>query len=363
MEMFPGNITRKCYHNFKSNPMNEKNLSIKDIAKLSDVGITTVSRYLNTPDLVKPYTRDKIKKVIEEVGYYPSGIARGMRNRKTKNLVIFLETIESPFYIDVLFGAEQCAVEKGYNLFIFNYNKDKNKKEFCKDILFNRNYDGVVFCCDIDKNDEILFKRLLDNGIEIVFINAEIFKDKFNLVSINNYQAAFDGTQYLINKGHQKIALVSSNITKFLFDIRIHGCRDALKQNSIDIDDSSIYETDLSIYGGYMAAQEISKHLEKYTAIFCLSDFIALGIINYFNENNIRVPDDISLLGFDDIMFSKITYPPLTTIHQKKKKLGYLAVEKLIGLLNKELKGNISIVLDTYLVERKSVKDIKVVNN
>jgi len=343
--------------------MNEKNLSIKDIAKLSNVGVTTVSRYLNTPDLVKPYTRDKIKKVIEEVGYYPSGIARGMRNRKTKNLVIFLETIESPFYTDVLFGAEQCAVEKGYNLFIYNYNRDKNKKEFCKDILFNRNYDGVVFCCDVDQNDEALFKRLLDNGIEIVFINAEIFKDKFNSVCTNNYQAAFDGTQYLIDKGHRKIALVSSNVIKFVFDLRIQGFKDALKQNYIDINDSSIYKSDLSINGGYTAAQEISKQLKKYSAIFCLSDFIALGIINYFNDNNIKVPDDISLLGFDDIAFAKITYPPLTTIHQKKKKLGYLAVEKLVSLLNKELKGNISIILDTYLVERKSVKDIKVVNN
>jgi DNA-binding LacI/PurR family transcriptional regulator len=339
--------------------LKRKITNIKDIANVAGVGTTTVSRYLNTPELVKHSTCERIQKVIVEYNYYPSSIAQGMRSNKTKNILLLLEMIESPFFVDILFGAEQCAKSKGYNIFIVNFNKDQNKHDFCKDILFNRNYDGVVSCCDYAKKDEDIFKALVESNIEAIFINNEDFQFKYNTVSTDNYKAAYDGTKYLINKGHKKIALVTCNINKFLFQRREKGFKDALRDKSIMVDNTSIYETDLSIDGGMKIAEKISKYLHQYTAIFCLSDFIALGMLSYFNENNINIPNDISLMGFDDISYAKISTPPLTTIHQKKKKLGYLAVEKLISNMNRDSKSKITIILDTYLVERKSVKDIR----
>ena len=136
------------------------------------------------------------------------------------------------------------------------------------------------------------------------------------------------------------------------------GYLDALEKNSIKYDPSWIYESDLSIKGGQKVAEKITKDIEEYTAIFCLSDFIALGMLNYFYEHNVMIPKDISLIGFDDISYTEISVPPLTTIHQKKKKLGYLAVDKLISCLNENRKCRINIGLDTYLVERKSVRDL-----
>lgn len=331
--------------------------NIKDVARLAEVSIASVSRYLNSPELVKPITRQNIQEAIKELNYRPSVIAQSMRNQNSRYIALVLEEISNPFYTEVLNGAEECALKNGYNIVVLNINKDLNKKMLYYDIVFRRGFVGVIYCFSMQENDERILNNLKKKEIHFVLIENEIFKDKFLCVNTNNYKAGYDCTKYLLEKGHKNIAFVGFNRFSDQINARKQGYLDALIEHSINKDDSIIFETDLSVEGGLKIAKKLEKDINKFTAIFCCSDTIAIGVIKYFDKVNIKVPDDISILGFDDIEWAKIINPALTTMHQRKKELGYKAVEKIILMIGKSRKQK-SIILDAYIVERETVKKI-----
>lgn len=331
-------------------------VNIKDVSKLAGVSIATISRYLNNPEKLKPETNKKVENAIKILNFIPSAIAQGMRTQQSRYIAIVLEDMTNPFYTEVLYGAEQCARQNNYNIVVFNTIKDKQKKYL--DILFERNFFGVVYCASIDEDNEKILIALKKRNIPLILIDNESLKNNYSCINTDNYKASYMGTKYLIDKGHKRIGLVCFN--KFLdqIEVRKKGYIDALQDNFIEYDSSFIYKTDLSIKGGIKIASEILKEINRFTALFCLSDYIAIGMLKYFNNNKKNVPNDISILGFDDIEYSEIVEPGLTTIHQKRKKLGFLSVEKIISFLNKRPKNNLLIELSTYIVERESVKDI-----
>ncbi|MCL5073517.1 MAG: LacI family transcriptional regulator [Actinobacteria bacterium] len=331
--------------------------NIKDVAKLAGVSIASVSRYLNSPEVVKPSTRKNIQEAIKELNYRPSDIAQSMRNQTSKYIALVLEEVSNPFYTEVLNGAEECALKNGFNIVVLNINKDLNKKMRYYDIVFRRGFVGVIYCFSMEESDEKVLNNLKKKEIHFVLIENEMFKDKFLCVNTNNYKAGYDGTKYLIEKGHKNIAFIGFNRFSDQINVRKKGYLDALGEYSIKSDESIIFETDLSVEGGLKIAEKLVKDINKFSAIFCCSDTIAIGVIKYFNKNKIKVPDDISILGFDDIEWAKIIDPALTTIHQRKKELGYKAVEKIVSMIGKNRKQN-SVILDAYIVSRETVKDI-----
>jgi len=330
--------------------------NIKDVAKLAKVSIASVSRYLNSPEIVKPSTRMRIQEAIKALNYRPSIIAQSMRNQATKYIAMILEDMSNPFYTEVLNGAEHRALESGYNIVVLNTNKDVKKKNYYYDIIFRRGFIGVIYCLTMYKEDEKILKNLKMKDIHFVLIQNELFKNKHTCVNTDNFKAAYDGTNYLISSGHKDIAIVGFNSFYDQVDSRRGGYTKALSENSIKYDPSIVFDTELSIDGGIEIAKEIIKLKNEITAIFCLSDLIAIGVIKYFNSKNIRIPEDISILGFDDIEWSKVMEPGLTTIHQRKKTLGYNAVGAIISSINSS-KLQDSIILDTYIVKRETVKE------
>lgn len=332
--------------------------NIKDVAKLAEVSTASVSRYLNVPEKLKQATRIRIQEAIKILSYRPSIIAQSMRSQSSRYIAMILEDVSNPFYAEILHGAEQCARENNYNIVVINVSKDKKKEKVYYDILFRRGFVGVIYCFSMDESDEKILKTLKRRGVPLVLVDNELFKNKYTCINTDNYKAAYNGTKYLIDKGHKRIALVCFNKFYDQVNLRKKGYIDALLDNSIEYNPSFVYETDLSMDGGMKIAGEVSKEINKYTAIFCISDYVAIGMLKYFNKNNIRIPEDISILGFDDIEWTKIVTPALTTIHQKKKKLGYLSVEKVISFLEKKHNKNLLIELDTFIVERESVRSI-----
>jgi DNA-binding LacI/PurR family transcriptional regulator len=331
--------------------------NIKDVAKLAGVSIASISRYLNRPEIVSPATRKKIQEAIMQLNFRPSAIAQSMRNQSSKYIALVLEEISNPFYTEVLNGAEECALKNGYSIVVLNINKDLNKKMLYNDIIFRRGFVGVIYCFSMVESDEKILNNLKRKSIYFALIENEMFKDKFLCINTNNYKAGYDGTEYLVKKGHKKIAFVGFNSFSDQVNMRKKGYFDALEKYSIKNDPALIYETGLSFDGGFKIAELLKRSINDYTAIFCCSDIIAIGIIKYFHKNGIKVPADVSIMGFDDIEWSKIIEPELTTIHQHKQELGYKAVEKIILSIDKNQKQG-SVILDAEIVERESIRDI-----
>jgi DNA-binding LacI/PurR family transcriptional regulator len=335
----------------------DKMSNIKDVAKLAGVSIASISRYLNNPEIVKPSTRTIIQEAIATLNFRPSEIAQSMRNQNSRYIALVLEEVSNPFFTEVLNGAEECALKNGYSIVVLNINKDLNKKMIYNDIVFRRGFVGVIYCFSMTESDEKILDNLRKKDIKFVLVDNEIFKEKFLCINTNNYKAGFVATEYLINKGHKKIAFVGFNRFSDQINVRKKGYLDALVKHHIESRDSLIYETDLSVDGGIKIAKILEENISDFTAIFCCSDTIAIGVTKYFYKNGIKVPSDVSIVGFDDIEWSKIVEPTLTTVHQYKKELGCKAVEKII-LLAEGSKKQKSVIIDAEIVERESVADI-----
>lgn len=331
--------------------------NIKDVANLALVSIASVSRYLKDPESVGTKIGARIKDSMEKLNYTPSIIAQSMRNQKTRNVCLIVEDITSPAYSEIVHGAEKCANEHNYNMVIINI-KNKNKNTIYNDILSGRKYVGLVLSYYIVPEDEIFLIKLKEKKIPFVLNHSELFKDKYNSIVNNNYKGGYEGTKHLIEKGHKKIALLEINSFRDIVEARKKGYIDALSDHFIRYNPSFSYVTDLSIEGGMNIGKKILKDVKKYTAIFCLSDYIAIGLLKCFIKSKIKVPDEISLLGFDDIEWAKVITPSLSTVHQRKRKLGYLSMERIISFLESGETKNSSVVLDTYVVERETVKSV-----
>lgn len=340
-----------------------KKVSIKDVAKLAKCSIASVSRYLNNPELLTPETQKRVSDAIKTLNYHPSAIAQGMRKQSSKYIAMIIENITNPVFAEILKGAEQCVSENDYDI-VFLSTKKGLKEKTIRNILFSRDFIGIVVCVYIDEENREIINTLKERGIPVVVIGNKIFKDNFASILSDDYKAFYDGTKYLIDKGHKDIALVCVNMYHEIVDLRKKGYMDALADNSIKYDPGAVYIPDHSIEdsieGGMQVAKKIIEDgINKYTAIFCLSDYIAVGILKYLINNNIKVPEDISILGYDNIELAKIVTPGLTTIHQKKKKMGYLATKKIIEFFEKKQPKKTLIELSTKIVERESVKDIR----
>jgi len=283
-------------------------VNIKDISKISGFSTATISRYFNYPESLKNSTKIIIEKVIAETSYRPSGIAQSMRRQLSNSIAIILEEITNPFYSGVLFGAERCAVENNFDIYVINAQEGKIDTKTYNNILLSKGFKGVVFCCDMNEKYNNIIDELVKNKIHIVLLNSTSnFNDKCTTICTNNYKAAFEGTEYLIDKGHNNIGLVYFKKNDDEINQRRQGYIDALIKNKIKFSPSFIYETDSSFEGGKKVAEEILNKSLNHTAIFCLSDQIAIGIIKYFKKLNVRVPEDISILGLTILIMLKLS--------------------------------------------------------
>ena len=330
---------------------------IIDVAKLAKVSTATVSRYLNTPEIVKQSTRRRIQEAINELGYSPSPIAQSMRSQATRYIAIVLEDMSNPFYTEVLNGAEYSALKNGYNIVVLNINREKEKRNYYFDIIRRRGFIGVIYCFTMYEEDEKILSRLKGEGVHFALIENELFKDRYICINTNNYNGGYQAGEYLIQNGHRDIAVIGASSFHDQMNSRKEGFIDSMKDHSIDYDPDLIFDTPLNIDGGIKIGEEIYKNINKLTAVFCFSDIISIGLMRFLKSKNINIPDDVSILSFDDIEWAKIVTPPLTTIHQRKRKLGLEAVESVIRSIKGDSKLE-SIILDTYIVERETVKNI-----
>ena len=336
-----------------------KKITIKEIAELAGVSRSTVSRVLSGGAFVNKNTRDKILKIIEEKEYKPSIIAQSLRTNRTRTIGLVLADIENPFYSRVAKGVIDAAEAKNYNVILCNSNNDINLEERDIRTLTERGVDGFLLTTVELKMKTI--ENLRDKGFPFLLIDCKLDIPGVNYVVNDDYYGAELATEYLINLGHKKIFFLGNRKLLSLRE-RYRGFKDTLKRYEINNNDNFV-PTKFIKTGGIYDIEGIIRYLlsrqENITAIFSGNDYLAVKSIEAINNNGLKVPEDISVIGYDNIKISSMIKVPLTTIRQPKYLLGKLAAEQLLEILeNKSDRKARRVILIPELVIRQSCRKI-----
>lgn len=328
--------------------------SIKDVAKEAGVSIATVSRVLNEVDVVNEETKKKVQEAIKKLGYRPNIVARSLKTQRTKTIGILVPDISSQFYPEVVRGAEDVANIYDYNVMLCNSDFDLEKeKEYLK-VLREKMVDGLIYMSSY--LDSEMLDLINELQVNTVLVESKDEAGKLPSVTIDGVQAAYDGTKYLVDNGNKNIAFIGPHKDRpNAWSARFEGYIKALKDSGIEPNEDIMYFKDLRSNTGYDGIEKILEK-QKIDAVFCSSDEIAMGVINALRDNGIKVPEDVDVVGFNDIYTASIFYPKLTTISQPMYDMGSIAMRLLIKLINKKPVEEKHFVLPHDLVKRDSCK-------
>jgi LacI family transcriptional regulator, repressor for deo operon, udp, cdd, tsx, nupC, and nupG len=325
--------------------------TIQDVAKASGVSVATVSRVLNNSATVAEATREMVLNTIKQLDYQPNLLGRNLRRTETRLILALLPTIANPFYSRIVKGIEDVAHKNGYNVMLCNTDSTKEREQLYLGLLKNRLADGVI----------LMAPRI--EGEELTAISADFpvvqcceYKEgaKVSLVRIDNYAAARKAAKHLISLGHKKIGIISSHSDFLSILRREEGFRSVLEEAGLPLEDQYLAYGDYSFKSGHRSALALLALKEQPTAIFAISDVMAIGALRALREKGLKVPDDVAVVGFDNISFSSMCDPMLTTVSQPKYDLGCTAMDLLLKTIQGELKEPLEIVLENELVIRES---------
>ncbi|WP_127836643.1 LacI family DNA-binding transcriptional regulator [Clostridium prolinivorans] len=330
-----------------------KKITMMDIAKRAGVSKTTVSMVLNKRDeSISEETKNKILKLAEELNYIPNSLARGLTINKTSTIGIILPDITNPFFSYIARAIEDAASSFGYNVIFCNTdNKVEKELDYIK-LLISKLVDGVIFISGGESRSSI--KLLKDNDIPFILVDRYIenFRDEYGVYSLNK-EGVIEGIEYLYNKGNRKIVFVKGHENLQISNERLEGYKYAMKKHGI-FDENLIFKGNFTIEGGIKATEQILQKVDKIDAIFYSNDIMALGGMKVLLRNNFKIPEDIRIMGFDNIVISEIFEPELTTVSQPIYDMGKKACELLINIINNIEIPSKQIYFKTELIIRKT---------
>ncbi len=328
-------------------------VTIKDIAKIANVSYSTVSRALNDIPGVKLETRDRIVKIAKEQGYSPNAIARGLVSKSTNMIGLVIPDITNPYFPEVARGIEDFASRNKRNVFLCNSNWESEKELVYIRALQEKRVEGLLVAPVEEGTHERIKNEKLD--IPVVYISSMSGDPGEMFVIVDNIKASYLATEHLIKLGHSNIAFIGGSENSISNRDRIKGYMDALKRYSIKMDISMVKSSSYKRESGYAAALELVKTKRVPTGLIAANDIIALGIIEALEGNSYRVPQDVSVIGFDDIAFASLPKINLTTVAQPKYEMGLSAADILFKKISGTEQGsdnNYQHILEPQLIIR-----------
>lgn len=326
-------------------------MKLKDIAEICGVSIATVSKVVNgkTSD-IGAETIERIEAVLKEYNYIPNGLARSMKTNRSYSIGLIIPDVRNPFFTEIARGAEDMAYKNGYTLFLSNSDDDFNKEKKYIQSHLEKRVDGILLIGSHERLEEEEKNMNLD--IPIVTIDRpSSYRSIVGEVSTDNYLGAKEAAQYLLELGHSKFLYVGGSPLNTTNCERKHGLLDSIQNENnnvlVDVVDGSF--TFEHGYDSIMNLQAI-----PYTAIFCANDMIAFGVIKALSDKGLQVPEDISVVGVDDITFARTSNPSLTTVRQPSYELGQLGAQMLIKSITHNKSKQNNLVLKQELVIRSS---------
>jgi len=337
-----------------------KRANSRDVAKLAGVSQSCVSKYLNNTPYVSAETRIKIEKAIEQLGFSPNAIARSLITKKTNNIGLIIRDTNNLIYSETIKSIEKALKNKKFNLLLLDVNKKHKLVDDHIKLLLEKGVDGIISTTsEISPKCLSLLNRM---NMPIILVH-EYFEKKdsgVSCVAVDNYYGGYMITNYLIECGHKNIAYITGILNTMSLIDRFSGYKKAIEDSGLSFNKNLIeFCPNEDARDGYKAAQKILSREASPSAIFCFNDYSAYGVIDYCIENRIKIPQDISIAGFDDIEFSALGFISLTTIHQPISKISNYAIK----ILNAEIEGNLKtskiIKFKPELIVRNSTSKIE----
>ncbi|MDH2997407.1 transcriptional regulator [Pasteurellaceae bacterium LFhippo2] len=333
--------------------------TIKDVAKLAGVSTTTVSHVINKTRFVAEDTTKAVWDAISELNYSPSAVARSLKVNTTKSIGMIITTSQAPYFAEIVLAVEEYCYNQGYSLFLCNTQNDPEKVQNHLDMLIAKRVDGIlVMCSEYTQNSLALFNG---TNVPMVVMDWGPNDGKSDRILDHSFDGGYLATKHLIDNGHRDIAIIAGYLHKTTAKARYDGFVKAMTEAGLLIHQEWIFENDFQPEGGYESMNNLLKLDGKYpTAVVCGCDTMALGAISAISEKGLNVPQDISVIGYDNIHDSRFYAPPLTTIHQSKTRLGQMALDLLFERIKDEDKAKEPSVLEFHpeLVIRSSVRKI-----
>ncbi|BFH64306.1 LacI family DNA-binding transcriptional regulator [Paenibacillus azoreducens] len=306
--------------------------TIRDVAKMAGVSISTVSRVMNTPESVIESKRVRVQQAIEQLQYQPNSFARGLIYRKSFTLGLLIPDIENMYYAGIIRGMQDACIKLGYSLMICNTDRDKNRLLAYIDAFHEKQVDGIVFASDVIFPE--YYEKLMSCKIPFVLISSHSDEYEVPSVEIDDEKAAYDAVKFLIELGHRDIGMIGFNHENSISGPpRYQGFLRALHEAGLDHNAEKIRCAAHRFEHAYDAAHELFTDYPELTAVFCVADEFAMGVISYLKDRNILVPGQVSVVGFDNLRMANMFIPKLTTISQPMYEMGYRAAEKLHELV------------------------------
>jgi len=336
--------------------------TIKDIAKKAGVSIATVSFVINKTKPISAETKNRVVRTIKSLNYQPSKSARSLVIGKTWNIGFiftddhFLRT--EPFYTRIFLGTEFEARSEGYYILLTSISSEFNEKDILPRFILNKSVDGIIIAGKIPDN---LIERMSYYKLPTVFVDYIPPTNGYPLVLIDNIQGGLLATNHLINLGHKNIAFISGDIDHPSFSDRLNGYKQALEYAKIPIKNNLIF-TNTNYHGrqaGFNLAKKIFTSNKEVTAVFAGNDAMAIGVMHYLNKKGSKVPEDVSVIGFDDIEADLLLDPSLSTIRVPKIELGVEALKLLVNTLKNKESLPKKILVPVELIIRESTSVFK----
>ncbi len=330
-------------------------VTIKDIARKLNLSYSTVSLALNSSPLVNKDTAKKVREAALDIGYQPNALARGLVLNKSAIIGIIVPDVTNPFFAAVARGAEEATVEKGYNLLICN-TEWKTELESCHlRLIQEKKVDGLILASINNKNQ--VLEEIIAQAFPLVFISSSYPNTDLNFVGMDSEHGGYLAGKHLTELDHKKIAFIGGKFNSESVESRYHGFLKALKESNLAYDDSPTLMGDFSIESGYSSALELFEQFPRVTAAFAADDLIAIGILKACREKGIKIPQDFSIVGYDDIFIASLPGIELTTVFQEKRLMGKMAANLLLDQLifkKSPKKEKKKIILTPRLVVRKT---------
>ena len=324
------------------------------VADIAGVSIATVSRVLNSDPAVKGATRSVVEQAIQNSGYRPNRVAQRLRTttRSRKLIGLLIPDIRNPFYVDVIRGIEEYAYAHDSAVVIGNFSQDPKKEQLYIDILRSESVDGFVVAPTNGRDNNI--EQLIHDGHPVVCIDRGLSDLQVDLVKSDNERGAFTATEHLITIGHRRIAHITGDPAIPTTSERIAGYAAALGTYGLSVNETLIRGKASDFASGVQLAGELLDLPEPPTAIFCGNNLLTLGALETILSRNLKIPDDVAILGFDDLYWATSLNPPLTAVQQHGFEIGQRAIQLLYQRIANPNRLPTNVIIKTDLMIRKS---------
>ena len=332
------------------NQKKNQNITIVDVAKDSGVSYSTVSRVLNGYEFVKESTREKVLASAKALGYVANQQARSLAGGRTNIIGLLVPTLDMGYVATIARGVEEALGSTDYDIMLYTTQRQREKEARYAKMIANGMSDGLLLLAPAYMDDYV--DNFIDNEFPYVMVDQEDPEYRSSTISVTNWQGAYQATEHLIRLGHQRIAHIAGIMSMSSAQQRLEGYREALARYDIPFDENLVIVGNYLQENGVRATHQLMELDNPPTAIFAANDMMAFGAIEVAMSRDLRIPEQLSVIGFDDVPQAMYSYPKLTSVRQPLTQMGHTATRLLLSIIDNPEQKAQHITLSTELIER-----------